>query len=395
MEYSNSRNPRHDYTSKSIYLLTLCKSEGVEDFSHCVGDLGRQNAYPGVMASRVGEAIKDALRQIPVNYPFARIIRYIVMPDHIHFILEYLQPSDIQLGDIVANFKIAVGNSLGTKGIFKPGYHDRILRHKGQLSRMIHYVMDNPRRRIIKAGHPEYFSKPHTIELGNRQYVIYGNFQLLRHPVISQVRVSRSFTAEQLEQLNKEWEDTIRCGGVLVSPFIAKGEKDIMLKGIEEGASLILITRDEIRERFKPSGKLFDLCAEGRLLILSTQKGVWEPRISKAEATVMNELACRLAMEALPDKLILKPFRPRGASLPGKTDKPRAKALADTRRPEGLAGLPRAKALADNKTGPSNPPSASARFVHGKSFSSQQSGKSFSSQPVVSREYSKLLKNSN
>ena len=307
MEYSNSRNPYHDYTSKSIYLVTINKGEGIPDFSRCYDDPSHMNRrYPGVVASDVGEAIKNGLRKIEEKFPFTRKNSYIIMPDHVHFILEYLEDADVKLGDIIANFKTGIRHELKLPGVFAPGFHDRILRHKGQLNRMRNYVMDNPRRRVIMRNNKEYFGRPQILNLWGEEYTVYGNFLLLRDPVISTVRESSKFSDKQRKALRAEWDETIRSNGVLVSPFIHPAENEIRKKGMEGGASIIHIIRDEIGERYKPSGVEFDLCAEGRLLIISTEKAKWQPDLSKNEAMAMNDLAARLGSKTLPPLLLRK-----------------------------------------------------------------------------------------
>lgn len=119
------------------------------------------------------------------------------------------------------------------------------------------------------------------------------------------MRISRRYTESQLAALHQEWEETIRSHGVLVSPFISPREKEWEKRGIEEGAGVILITREVFRERFKPSGRLFDLCADGRLLLISTGKSVSDEKLTRQEALAMNELAERIA-DGLPLDLRLK-----------------------------------------------------------------------------------------
>lgn len=144
---------------------------------------------------------------------------------------------------------------------------------------------------MIKSNLKDYFGQPKIITLEGRDYIIYGNFFLLKNPVFSNVRFSSKFSAAELERRCREWEETIRCNGVLVSPFIHGKEKEYRDLAIENGASLIQFTRNPIGERFKPAGKYFDLCAEGRLLVISTYQGSQGATLSRAEAIAMNALA--------------------------------------------------------------------------------------------------------
>ncbi|MDE6867254.1 MAG: hypothetical protein K2J23_07650, partial [Muribaculaceae bacterium] len=61
---------------------------------------------------------------------------------------------------------------------------------------------------------------------------------------------------------------TILNDGVLVSPFINPAEKKVRDWAIDNGGSLIYLTYKPFPEKYKPQGKMFDLCAEGRLLII-------------------------------------------------------------------------------------------------------------------------------
>jgi hypothetical protein len=56
---------------------------------------------------------------------------------------------------------------------------------------------------------------------------------------------------------------------VLVSPFISPGEKEAARSALDAGGSVILMKPDGFDRFFKPRGRYFDLCAQGKLLILS------------------------------------------------------------------------------------------------------------------------------
>ena len=58
-------------------------------------------------------------------------------------------------------------------------------------------------------------------------------------------------------------------GFVFVSPFISPFERRVLAEIITHGGRAIRLTHVFISERYKPGGRLFDLCCEGRLLELS------------------------------------------------------------------------------------------------------------------------------
>lgn len=287
----NGRCPFHDYRSRTVYLITINKGPSTPDFSVCYGSSEQLYQDAGTRYLPIGKRIKDELWNIRNKFKNAMVKQYVVMPDHIHFVLDIQDRTEYHLGTLVSVFKHAINGFAGTQGVFEEGYHDRILRGPGQYDRMVNYVKDNPRRSLVKGNLREFFGQPKLINLEGRDYIIYGNFFLLKNPVFSHVRFSSKYSPTELERHCMEWEETIRSNGVLVSPFIHAKEKEYRDLAIESGASLIHFTRNPIGERFKPAGRYFDLCAEGRLLLISTYRSGQGASLTRAEAMAMNALA--------------------------------------------------------------------------------------------------------
>lgn len=229
MAYHKTRSRNHDYRSRCIYLITINKSSTTPVLSTLFGVPRSALSLAGVRTTPYGDIVKEQLRRIPVEFPEARILQYIVMPDHIHFVIQIKQPVSYHLGELIGRFTGNCTRRLGVGALpfFEPGFHDRILRDKGQLDNMIKYLRDNPRRLLIKRDCPGYFGRPIKIAINGISYCAYGNFLLLRNPVRSAVRISRTFSEEEHMRHRIEWEETVRGDGVLVSPFISPLEKEI------------------------------------------------------------------------------------------------------------------------------------------------------------------------
>lgn len=305
---NKTRSPHHNYRSKSIYLITLNKAPGVPDFSILYGNESVFYKNAGVRYTPLGRIISASLHNIVDNFPEVKLLPYIMMPDHIHFMLFVTKATPYHLGTVVQDFTGNCTRSFNQSSVFEAGYHDRILLHRNQLERMRNYVFDNPRRRLVKAYNREFFTTPKILCFNGREYLIYGNFFLLRNPHLSSVKISRGDTHESLLAKKRDWAETLRSDGVLVSPFISPEEKEIEMKAIEAGANIILISRDQIGERFKPSGFHFDLCARGRLLIVSTFRSGQNSKLGRGEALEMNQLAEALS-KAEPGAIVFRNFR--------------------------------------------------------------------------------------
>lgn len=283
----------HDYRSRCIYLVTFNKKKWVESFSKVVGR--------DVELTEAGAIVERVIFNLPERFPQVSVIRHCVMPDHVHLVVFVREPMEHPLGYVIGKLKAACSRlywdvfGVEREGIFEEGFNDKIVRKQGQLERFIGYVEDNPLRLYVRRGRPEYFSRCRCVMLDGEEHSVYGNFMLLRSPVMSAVRVSSKFSPEELADRQREWEETIRCGGTLVSPFISNAEKEVRDRGVAAGASLIRIVNNGLPERYKPSGEEFNLCAEGRLLIIA-------PAAHRSRSETVRRDEC-LAMNALAEKI--------------------------------------------------------------------------------------------
>lgn len=139
---------------------------------------------------------------------------------------------------------------------------------------------------------PELFERVQCVKISDREMDLYGNFQLLKHPIITPAIVSSRYTVEEAAIWSRAWDEAIRTQGVLVSPFISEAEQALMDRAIEEGASIIRIIPDGIPPKYKPAGKEFDLCAEGRCLHIGPPRpSKRRHMITRGECLALNDIA--------------------------------------------------------------------------------------------------------
>lgn len=99
------------------------------------------------------------------------------------------------------------------------------------------------------------------------------------------MRFSSKYTPEELNTRRQVWEETIRNGGVLVSPFYHPMEKEYLNKAIEDGGKIIIICENGFPPRWKPEKRFMDLCAEGRMLFVG-------PRDFDSRKQTLTRAAC-------------------------------------------------------------------------------------------------------
>lgn len=306
--HNNRRATFHDYRSPCNYMITISKAPDCPSFSCLVGNpKAPAEDPPRTVLSGVGLIIDEQIRSISVMPPFT-VCNYVVMPDHVHILWHVACRLPKDVGFYVGLFKARCskvwreqrGLPVGSLAhVFAPKYNDRIAYTEDMFRRLDRYIADNPRRRLMVMRYPELFNRRQSVRINGRVMDVYGNFQLLRHPVISAVIVSSRYTADERRAYEREWDETIRVGGVLVSPFISKAERDVMLRGMEEGASIIRIIPEGIEQKYKPSGREFELCAEGRCLhIGALRPSAHKDDLHRSVCLELNDMARWLAANA-------------------------------------------------------------------------------------------------
>jgi len=304
-----------------------------------------------VVASELGEAVRRCWGEIAEQWPGVRTLAFQLMPDHIHGILFVERPQAKALGNIVGSFKSksaslvkkllaargqgqdpACGQDLGRETccpspraatLWSPGFQDTILFRDGQLDNMFRYLADNPRRRAIKALYPEHFKVVDEIAVslavGRGWFSALGNRFLLARP-LAQVQVSRSdfrykrepkpggglkivrdekgepvvdFASALYAEKKTALFAAAKHGAVLISPCVSDGEREIARLALGAGLPLVALHNKGFSRLQKPSGRHFDACADGRLLMLAPAAWPYQPgekAMTRFDATAMNRL---------------------------------------------------------------------------------------------------------
>lgn len=290
----NYRAKWHDYTKRAIYHFTLMKSPEIPPFGRIAGDykipVGEWGS-PYVQASPIGIAIKASLREIPLIHPALELMQYALMPDHLHLIVFAKEDLDEIIGRKIGIFKNIVNTKTGMTGIFQSGFNDQILKTNRNLNDIFSYLKANPYRLAVRQANPDFFQRLNNIQIGETVCQAYGNIHLLSNPFKEQVVVHRRDDPMTFGRNLEYWLHNAANGGVLVSPFISEREKAVFSQARELGGRFILINGRAYREREKPERRLFDLCAQGRLLIISPMESL---DYTRAGCLKMNDLAARI-----------------------------------------------------------------------------------------------------
>lgn len=105
-----------NYTAPGIYHVTITVADGLGPIlGRVVGDLSQPDGTPGaprVELTAVGQIVEQELTQtMPHHYPMVEVQDHVVMPDHLHAIIEVHAPlvgtsgRPTHLGQVIAGFK--------------------------------------------------------------------------------------------------------------------------------------------------------------------------------------------------------------------------------------------------------------------------------------------------
>ena len=262
----------HDYTRVGFYMITMVTRGRRPLFGECRDD----RAY----LSHAGDVVERRWNEIPQHRPQIEASTLRIMPDHLHGILYVKEAMDKPLGNTLRGYASGVTSELRRMtgntnlAVWEEGFHDRVIMTTETLHAERNYIHDNPRRFCLKKANPDLFVRVNSLRhsrLPNHEnWAGYGNLFLIEKPVLFPVQVSRRATEDEIRQLKDKVVQRLDAGEVMVSPFISPGEKAIAAMVMErECGNLILIRPEGFPPLYKPSGAYFDLCAQGRLLVLT------------------------------------------------------------------------------------------------------------------------------
>ena len=338
-----------DYKGRAIYHFTLPVEERFPLFGTLEGERA-ETAF--VRLNPFGRRVCQmlcGLAQFYAGKGFAlKVLAQKVMPDHVHLVIQVLEPLPQSIGAVVRGFKSGCTkvykemygsgeNAAGVHGNNKDGaevhgnskdghergadapvhfarifarrgsiwqqdaayYHERILHAPGQLRRMIDYVKDNPRRLWIKSHNPELFRLHRRTEEAGLSFTSMGNHFLLDWPDKQVVEMSRSATNDEVQERLRKVLAAAHNGTVTYTAAISKGEQLIARTLREQGYPLVVLLNDGFpkegspHERYyKPGGVYFEACSKGQLLLLEpTEQAFLDAGIQAAVEETLRQKA--------------------------------------------------------------------------------------------------------
>lgn len=154
-ELPKRKHPRlreYDYGCPGAYFITICTHNRRCLLSRIVG---RGLAPAAVENTAYGDIAEEQLRLLEKRYPFVCVKPYVIMPNHIHFILTVEEMTAgasprPTVPNIVGAYKSLTArecNKLRSiDKLFQTSFYEHIVRGDEDYDEIVQYIADNPQR---------------------------------------------------------------------------------------------------------------------------------------------------------------------------------------------------------------------------------------------------------
>ena len=141
----------YDYSSAGYYFITICTAEKRQILCNIVGDGAHD--VPKIILSDVGKIVEKYIESSN-NIPSINICKYVIMPNHIHILLNVQNgniggmskapsPTNKAIPHFVSTLKRFVNKELG-ENIFQRSFYDHVIRNEADYLRIWEYIEENP-----------------------------------------------------------------------------------------------------------------------------------------------------------------------------------------------------------------------------------------------------------
>ena len=147
MDFRSRKHPRlkhYDYALPGYYYVTIHNEKGAPLLSS-VRQIATSNVAL-VVLTPIGKLAEQELLTLENRYPYVRIDKYVIMPNHIHLIVRIKPGGDgtppLQVYDIIGRFKSFTNNKYDGV-LWQRSFHDHIIRGEDDYLKIWNYIDTN------------------------------------------------------------------------------------------------------------------------------------------------------------------------------------------------------------------------------------------------------------
>ena len=148
------RLPQFDYSAPNVYFLTLC----TKNRRRCLAQIVGRGLDPAVRytleLTPYGNIAEQDLLALPHHFEGVELLHYVVMPDHLHILLQ-LHPASAAgsrprptVPTLVGQYKAGVSRKCRC-ALWQTSYYDHVVRNEQELLEIWRYIDNNPLQWVL------------------------------------------------------------------------------------------------------------------------------------------------------------------------------------------------------------------------------------------------------
>ena len=142
-----NRLTEYDYSTPNAYFITICTENRENLFWTDVGAIiDRPDNVP---LTNVGVIVRKSIEEIPKRYPAITVDHAVIMPNHIHLLLQIHTDADGRsmiaptIATVVRLMKGTVSRQAGF-AVWQKGFYDHVIRNDMDYRQVWDYIEGNP-----------------------------------------------------------------------------------------------------------------------------------------------------------------------------------------------------------------------------------------------------------
>ena len=144
-----NRLTEYDYSTPNTYFITVCTEKRKNLFWMDVGAIiDRPHNVP---LTKLGMIVRQSIEDIPQYYPAVSVDHFVIMPNHIHLLLQINTDADGRsmiaptISTVVRLMKGTVSKQAGLS-VWQKGFYDHVIRNDNDYREIWNYIEGNPGR---------------------------------------------------------------------------------------------------------------------------------------------------------------------------------------------------------------------------------------------------------
>ena len=157
-ERKHPRLKEYDYSLPGYYHVTICAADETVCLSRVVQGITPNTGE--IRLTKAGVIVREQLHALEHRYPYVRIDKYVIMPNHIHVIIRLLaeertgkRPDVISIVRTFKSLATRMCNEVYCtpgKKWFQSSFYDEILRNEKAYQECWRYIDENPLKWLLK-----------------------------------------------------------------------------------------------------------------------------------------------------------------------------------------------------------------------------------------------------